>query len=260
MHYGYFQVWFTCERSLRTCTPEREKKTRAELQACVHALAVAPPLQLCVDSQLATDGVTLWLSGWIRRKWKTKQGLLIANRDPWQDLHTLLQDRQAPTEWIGVPLHVGLYGNGMADTLADLGLQKHGVRMQGLEQPTPKRQAEWARDRGDPELGSQGLASLMAATDGVPSAGTERPHAGGGVHRLMFLTYVDIEDQRRDEGHRYAVFLAHRAEALALRSAEEEDQGPLMAHMHICEGKGCSGNGTARAGGCWRDGGQNGIG
>ena len=73
-------------------------------------------------------------------------------------------------------------------------VQKHGVRMQGQEQPTPKRKAEWARNRGDQELGSQGLAPPMAAMDGVPSAGAERPHAGGGVQRLMFVTYVDIED------------------------------------------------------------------
>ena len=26
MHYGFFQVCFTCERTLRTCTPERKKK------------------------------------------------------------------------------------------------------------------------------------------------------------------------------------------------------------------------------------------
>ena len=53
---------------------------------------------------------------------------------------------------------------------------------------------------------------------------------------LMFVTYVNIEDQRRDGGHRYAVFLAHRTEALALRSAEEEDRRQLMTHMHyVCK-------------------------
>ena len=43
-----------------------------------------------------------------------------------QDLHVLPQQRQAPK---------------------DLGVQKHGVRMQGQEQQMPKRQAEWTRDR-----------------------------------------------------------------------------------------------------------------
>ena len=86
----------------------------------------------------------------------------------------------------------------------------HGVRMQGQEQPTLKRQADWARDRGDREhgsqglapreQGSQGLAPTVAALEGVPPAAPQRPHAGGGVQRLMFITYVDIEEQRRDEG------------------------------------------------------------
>ena len=119
----------------------------------------------------------------------------------------------------------------MADKLADLGVQKHGVRMRGQEQQTPNRQAEWARDRGDQELGSQGLAPQVAATDGEPSARVEQPHAGRGVQRLMFVTYVDIDDQRRDEGPRYALFLAHRTGALALRSAEEEDRRQLLSQM-----------------------------
>ena len=48
---------------------------RAESQVCIHALKVAPrhvPLQLCVDSQPVTAGVTLWLPGLIRQEWKTK--------------------------------------------------------------------------------------------------------------------------------------------------------------------------------------------
>ena len=52
------------------------------------------------------------------------------------------------------------------------------------------------------------------------------------MQRLMCVTYVDIEDRRRNEGHRYAVFLAHRTEALALWSAEEEDRRQLMSPLH----------------------------
>ena len=82
-----------------------------------------------------------------------KQGAPVANRDLCQDLQTLLQERQALTEWIKVPSHVGLYGNEMADELADLGVRMHGVRMPGEEQPTRKRQADWARDRGTTDGG-----------------------------------------------------------------------------------------------------------
>ena len=167
-----------------------------------------------------------------------KQGSPIVNRDLWQDLHALLKERQAPPEWIKVPSHVGLYGNAVADGLADLGAQRNGVRMQGQEQLTLKRQAERVRDKGDQELGSQGLAPLMAAMGGAPRAGAEGPHTGGGVQRLMFVTYVNIEGQCRDERHRYAVFLAQLTEALALRLVEEEDWRQLMSHMHYMHRQG----------------------
>ena len=120
----------------------------------------------------------------------------MSNEDLWQDLHVLLQGRQVPTEWIKVPSHVGLYGNGTADKLAGLGVQKHGVRMQGQEQQTPKRQAGWARDRGYQELGTQGLAPEAAATGRDRIATLERPHAGGGMLRLMCVIYVGIEEHR----------------------------------------------------------------
>ena len=83
------------------------------------------------------------------------------------------------------------------------------------EQPTWKRQSQWARDRGDQELGSQDQAPLVAAFGGVPVPAPGQPHATG-VQRLMFPTYVNIEDQRRNNGHRYAVYFTHLTEALAL--------------------------------------------
>ena len=67
-------------------------------------------------------------------------------------------------EWVKVPSHLGLYGTEMADKLADLGVQKHGVRIQGQEQPTPKRQAEWARDRGDQEQASGARHNLWCVS------------------------------------------------------------------------------------------------
>ena len=43
--------------------------------------------------------------------------------------------------------------------------------------------------------------------------------------RLMFVPYVDSEEQRRGEGHRDALFLAHSPGALALRTVKDkEDQ------------------------------------
>ena len=94
------------------------------------------------------------------------------------------------------------------------------------------------RDRGDHELGSQRLAPRAAEAGDGPNARAERPHAGGGVQRLMLVTYVVIADQWCDEGQRYADFLAHRTGALTLWSVEDEDQRQLMSHMHYVRRQG----------------------
>ena len=54
----------------------------------------------------------------------------------------------------------------------------------------------------------------------------------------LFSLYVDIEHQRRDEGLQYAVYLAHRTEALALRTAEADDWRQLLARMHYVQRQG----------------------
>ena len=43
---------------------------------------------------------------------------------------------------------------------------------------------------------------------------------------------MDIEEQRHDEGLRYTVYLAHRTEAAALRTAEVDERQQLLASMH----------------------------
>ena len=71
--YAVYGVWFGERHALNHCAALPgllQTNNTAELQACIHTLKAAPPhvpLQLCVYSQLVTDGVTLWLPGWIRR-------------------------------------------------------------------------------------------------------------------------------------------------------------------------------------------------
>ena len=101
--------------------------------AAIEGLGLVPrttELQLCVDSQLVTDGATLWLAGWKRRGWKTKKGQAIRNVDLWQRMDEEIQRRQARQEWVKVPSHVELEGNEHADKLADEGVRKHGVRLE----------------------------------------------------------------------------------------------------------------------------------
>ena len=88
-----------------------QTNNRADLTAAIEVLKIAPQtteLQLCVDSQLVTDGATLWLEGWRRRGWKTKKGRKIKNIDLWQELYEVLQQSRAAQELVKVPSLVAL--------------------------------------------------------------------------------------------------------------------------------------------------------
>ena len=85
--YAGYGVWFGGGHALNYKSKLEgllQTNNRAEMSAAIHALRVTPPgvaLQLWVDSQLVTDGVTMWLEGWKRRGWKTKQNSEVANKD-----------------------------------------------------------------------------------------------------------------------------------------------------------------------------------
>ena len=48
----------------------------------------------------------------------------------------------------------------------------------------------------------------------------------------MFITYVGTGNQRRDDGHWFAVFLARRTETLPALQSAEEDRRQGMSHLH----------------------------
>ena len=120
--YAGYGAWFREGHALNFSTPLQgslQTNRRAELAATIEVLKLAPQtteLQLCVDSQLVTDGATLWLEGWKRRGWKTKKGQAIKNIDLWQQMDEELRHRQAAQEWVKVPSHVDLDGNEHADS------------------------------------------------------------------------------------------------------------------------------------------------
>ena len=119
--YAGYGVWFGEGHALNYTAPLKEEvqtNDRAEMTAAIHALDVTPrtlALQICVDSQLVTDGVTKWLEGWKRRSWKTKQKFGGSKQGP------------------------------MADSRQDLG-REAGANM--LDKGAVTRRPTWQRDGG----------------------------------------------------------------------------------------------------------------
>ncbi|MCD9087896.1 ribonuclease HI [Stenotrophomonas sp. SY1] len=92
---------------------------RMELMAAIAGLeALSEPcnIMLQTDSQYVRQGITEWMSGWVRRNWKTAGGDPVKNRDLWERLHTATQRHQI--EWRWVKGHNGDPDNERVDQLA----------------------------------------------------------------------------------------------------------------------------------------------
>ncbi|MGM8885652.1 DNA polymerase III subunit epsilon [Psychrobacter sp. 1U2] len=96
---------------------------RMELMGAIQALqhsANDVTLEIWTDSSYVKNGITDWIDGWKKRDWKTAGKKPVANKDLWQQLDALRQDRTV--EWHWVKGHAGHAGNEKADELANLGV------------------------------------------------------------------------------------------------------------------------------------------
>jgi ribonuclease HI len=92
---------------------------RMELTAAAAALeALSRPcrVRLHTDSEYLRNGVTRWVSGWVRRNWRNAGGDPVANMDLWR--RVLDAAKPHAIEWVWVRGHAGDAMNERADTLA----------------------------------------------------------------------------------------------------------------------------------------------
>ncbi len=76
---------------------------RMELMAAIMGLeTLSEPcnITLFTDSQYVRQGITEWMSGWVRRNWKTAGGDQVKNRDLWERLHEATQRHQIDWRWV----------------------------------------------------------------------------------------------------------------------------------------------------------------
>lgn len=92
---------------------------RMELTAVIEALKASPTgsnITLYTDSKYVQKGCTEWLSGWIKRGWKTAAKKPVLNQDLWEGLNALLIEKKPEIEWVRG--HNGDPFNERADVLA----------------------------------------------------------------------------------------------------------------------------------------------
>ena len=97
---------------------------RMELQAAIDALLAIRKfpgdVSVNTDSKYLIQGVTTWVTSWIRNGWITSTKEEVQNRDLWELLTSLMYEREEKwkIDWKHVSGHVGIVGNERCDALA----------------------------------------------------------------------------------------------------------------------------------------------
>lgn len=98
---------------------------RMELMAAIEALQSLKPdysghIVLWTDSIYLKDGITKWIHGWKKRGWKKSDRKPVLNKDLWQMLDAVAEEKSIDWKW--VKGHAGHEGNERADELARRGI------------------------------------------------------------------------------------------------------------------------------------------
>lgn len=91
------------------------------LTRCLEAIGVAQAATIEVDSQYVLNAVTKWHHGWRRNGWRNSKGEPVANRELFEVLLGMLDERRkfgTETDLRWVKAHNGSWRNENADQLA----------------------------------------------------------------------------------------------------------------------------------------------
>ena len=100
---------------------------RMELMAAIKGLeTLTEPCNviLTTDSQYVRQGITLWMTNWKKRDWKTASKQPVKNKDLWQRLDKIAQKHHIDWKW--VKGHSGHIENDRVDALANRAMDEKG--------------------------------------------------------------------------------------------------------------------------------------
>ena len=96
-----------------------------EMTACIEALdnlSERSIVTLYTDSKYLINGITMWIRGWKKNGWITKNGEPVKNRELWESLEYYCNAHRVTWHW--VKGHSGNRGNEIADGLAVKGKEE----------------------------------------------------------------------------------------------------------------------------------------
>lgn len=101
---------------------EHTTNNRMELTAAIEALKEVSKeiqnesIEIHTDSEYLMKGITIWILGWQKNNWRTKDRKDVLNRDLWEKLAELTQNKKI--EWKKVLGHSGHELNDRCDEIA----------------------------------------------------------------------------------------------------------------------------------------------
>jgi ribonuclease HI len=100
-------------------TTNNKMELSGAIAALQHVAGRSGPVAIYTDSTYVIQGITRWIWGWRKRGWKTAEGGDVLNRDLWESLAGLVDERARGTlAWRWVRGHEGTPGNERCDEIA----------------------------------------------------------------------------------------------------------------------------------------------
>jgi ribonuclease HI len=99
-------------------TTNNRMELTGPIEALAHLKATTGRIAVYTDSSYVIRGISEWMPNWQRRGWRTIEGKDVLNRELWERLSTLVQNRTDIVEWHYVRGHIGIAGNERVDEIA----------------------------------------------------------------------------------------------------------------------------------------------
>jgi ribonuclease HI len=101
-------------------TTNNEMELSAVIAGLSHTVFNTADVEIFTDSSYVLNGITKWIHGWEKNGWKTLAKEDVANKSLWQNLISLVRERELKNKvsWNYIPGHVGVIGNERCDEIA----------------------------------------------------------------------------------------------------------------------------------------------
>ena len=99
-------------------TTNNRMELSGPIAALTHLKDASGTISIYTDSTYVIRGIREWITNWRRRGWKNMEGKDVLNRDLWEQLWDLVEDRSDGVEWHYVRGHSGIPGNERVDEIA----------------------------------------------------------------------------------------------------------------------------------------------